>query len=74
MSSTELLHTREVELKDVKFQNDFSVLTLDLPICISKTTDQFDIVDRLNLISKKTKALGSSFHYSVRNLVRCLHL
>ncbi|KAF2892498.1 hypothetical protein ILUMI_13676 [Ignelater luminosus] len=67
--STELLCTKRIEPKDIKVQNNYSTLSLDLPICISKPPDKIDIINRLNLISRKTKALGTSFNYSIHKLI-----
>ncbi|KAF2892499.1 hypothetical protein ILUMI_13677 [Ignelater luminosus] len=67
--SMELLHINKLAPEDVEVQNNYSTTTLDLPICVIKTPDQFSTVSRLNIISRKTKALGNFFHYSINKLI-----
>ncbi|KAF2892496.1 hypothetical protein ILUMI_13674 [Ignelater luminosus] len=69
VGASELRKIKSMELRNLKVQNEFSSVALDLPICMSNAPDQVDIISRLNLISKRTKALRSSFHYSINRLV-----
>ncbi|KAF2892497.1 hypothetical protein ILUMI_13675 [Ignelater luminosus] len=68
IGATELRKMKSLDIKELNMQNEFSSVALDVPVCMSNTPDQVDIISRLNLISKRTKALGTSFHYSINRL------
>ncbi|KAF2887493.1 hypothetical protein ILUMI_18680, partial [Ignelater luminosus] len=70
LRSTELPYLKQIKLEDIEVENSFTACSFHFPIGISERPNQFDIISRLKLMTKKSKILKA--HYQISELFEAI--